>query len=132
MAIWRIYDHVDVRGNNTIADWLDSLDGRALGKVHAKIVHLRQYGAELPTSMLSDTDVRKISKLRVTGRINWRILCCKGPVDSQAEFTLLAAVQEKDNKMPDGATESADKLRLAIEAAPATRRVIHEFKKYES
>ena len=72
MDIWHIDDHVEARGSNAIESWLDGLDKRALAKVHAKIVMLRQYGGELPKDILSDTDQSLIKKLRVKGRINWR------------------------------------------------------------
>jgi hypothetical protein len=130
MRTWQIYDHVDSRGRNVVEATLDCLDPKARARVHAKIVMLRQYGGDLPTRALSDTDERHIKKLRVTGRINWRILICRGPVDVASEFTVIDAVQEKDNKMPAGATAKAETIRQQISASPKTRRTQHDFEKY--
>ncbi len=131
MEIWQIYDHVDSKGTNVIEAWLDGLDRRARAKCHAKIVALRQYGGGLPTGMLSDTDHTEIKKLRVTGRINWRVLLFKETVSNVTTFTLIDAVYEKDNQMPAGATANAAKKRAEILASPATRRTEHDFEKYK-
>jgi hypothetical protein len=127
MPSWVVYDYVDRRDRNVVAEWLDTLDSRARAKVDAKIQALRQYGGALPTTMLSDTDEPRIKKLRVRGRVNWRVLLCYGPVDLTKEFTLLHAVHEKDNKMPEGATQEADARRHQVAADPDTRRTRHEF-----
>lgn len=132
MAVWQIYDHIDARGHNVIEDWLDSLNPKARAKVHAKFIALRQYGGTLPTTMLSDTDVPRIKKLRSRGRINWRILVCKGPINEGSEFTAIDAVQEKDNEMPAGSTARAARMRLEIEASPQIRRKAHDFEKYKA
>src|SRR3569833_3934605 len=102
MDIWQIYDHVDAKGRNVLEAWLDGLDPRARAKAHAKIVMLRQYGGGLPKDILSDTDETSIKKLRVKGRINWRVLLFKEPTGRAVDFTLIDAVYEKDNKMPIG------------------------------
>ncbi len=130
MGVCQIYDHVDRRGKNVIEAWLDKLNPKALAKVHAKIMMLRQNGGELPTGVLSDSGVKHIKKLRITGRINWRVFLCKGPVDSDTEFTLIDAVQEKDNKVPDGVIDKAADSRTEIAASPNSRRKQHDFKKY--
>lgn len=136
MNIWQIYDHVDAKGRNVIEVWLDGLNPRARSKVHAKIVMLRQYGGELPKGILSDTDQPVIKKLRVKGRINWRVLLFKEPAQKEksagpvVDFTLIDAVYEKDNEMPKGATTDAVTLRAEILASPGFRRVPHDFEKY--
>lgn len=132
MAIWHIYDHVDRRGANVVEQFLDRLDPRARAKVHAKIMMLRQNGGTLPTAILSDTDEPTIKKLRIRGRINWRILLCRGPVDGPNEFTLIDAVQEKDNRMPAGAAARAAAIRMEITESPQTRRKPHDFEKYKA
>jgi len=80
---------------------------------------------------LSDTDETSIKKLRVKGRINWRVLLFKEPTGRAVDFTLIDAVYEKDNKMPKGATAKAAALRTEILASPGSRRTPHDFKKYK-
>jgi hypothetical protein len=127
MATWKVYDYVDRRGENVIELWRAALPTRGRAKVDAKLRMLRQFGGQLPTTILADTENPQIKKLRITGRVNYRVLLCRGPVDTGQEFTLLNPVAEKDNKLPLGAVEDAARRRAVVLADPATRRVSHDF-----
>lgn len=125
---WTIYDYRDDAGRNVIKAWLSKAGHELRAKADAKIVMLRQFGPDCPPNLLSGTKERHIDKLRLLGKNNTRILCCRGPVDAQTEYTLLAAHPEKDSKLPKGAEAKAEIARQSVRADPSNRREPHDFK----
>ena len=124
---WNIFDYRDNRGRNVIKQWFKSAGVDLRAKADGKIQILRQLGPDSPQRLLAGTNERHIDKLRVMGNDNTRILCCRGPIDAQAEYTLLAAHPEKDSKLPRGAVAAAEVCRQAVIQDPQSRREAHEF-----
>lgn len=65
-------------------------------------------------------------KIKVNGRVAARMILCKGPIDMEAEYTLLLGAFERDDELPDGVLEIAEAYRQEIILDPANRRTLHE------
>lgn len=125
---WTIFDFRDNAGRNVIKRWLDQAQPELRGKADAKLLILRQFGPDSPSNMLSGTSEPHIDKIRLMGRSNTRLLCCRGPVHPHGEYTLLSAHPEKDRKLPKGAERNAEQARQQVLLDPVNRRELHEFK----
>jgi hypothetical protein len=127
---WNIYDYVDHRAKNVIADWLkNDLQVPERARMQRKLDALRDNGPELSTDLLSDTPSPHIKKIRLNGRVAPRLLLCRGPVDMSAqEFTLLFGCTERDRKfVPPTAIATAEENRKFVIADPLHRRIEHDF-----
>jgi hypothetical protein len=122
-----VYEYVGHDGSAPVSEWIESLQKKQRAKLKAKIQALRQYGGELPTTLLSDTSNPHIKKLRVRGNVQLRPLLCRGPA-SQAgdEFTLLAGATERDGVLaPATALADAETRRTAVIADLRNRRRLY-------
>jgi hypothetical protein len=125
--MWAIYDHVNRQGVNMIAEWTRGLQTVQRKLLRSKLDMLAQAGPDLPTQLLAGTGVANIYKLRVKGNVQLRPMLCKGPVENDAEFTLLCgAIEVGDVLQPPDATQRAVMIREAILADPNNRRCEHE------
>ncbi len=126
MNPWTFYDFVDVRGQNTIRAWLDSLPDKASAKIDARILFMRavQVWPEAYISALRGWP--GLIELRVVSAGNqYRPLGFYGP--GRGEFTLVLGAIEK-GKLPRRILEVANANR---ELAQSDRRRIieHVFRK---
>jgi hypothetical protein len=64
-------------------------------------------------------------KLKVNGNVAVRLMFCKGPLSKDREYTFLIGAFEKDDELPIGTLETAEKRRAEILTDP-TRRCPHE------
>jgi len=64
---------------------------------------------------------KHIYKLRIQTNVAMRPLLCRGPIENLTEYTLLLGIEEKNDKLPDGAVQKAETNRQAILANPARR-----------
>ncbi len=126
---WNIFDYRDTNGRNLVRRWLQGAGVNLRAKADAKIKILQLMGPNAPPNLLADTKERNVKKLRLLGTDNTRILCCRGPVDFQGEYTLLAAYPEKDSRLPAGAESTCAKYRANVIANPQAHREQHEFEK---
>ena len=124
-----IYDYVNAQGHNLIKDWADSLQKIERVKLDKKIDSLSQNGFSLPQTLLSNTDMPGIQKLRIHGSVQLRPLLCKGPLgDDHTAFTLLVGATERGGELrPLGVMDVAVQRKADILANPASRRVEHDY-----
>jgi hypothetical protein len=121
-----LYDFLTHDGHNPFKEWTRGLESQELAKLNQKLDMLELYGSDLPPRLFSDTDYPHIKKLRINGRIALRPLLCRGPLNMQAEFTLLLGCRERDGRLvPENGLEIAEQCRSAI-LTDGSRRTIHE------
>jgi len=92
--MWKLFDYINSRGDNEIADWARALQKPQRIKLRQKLDMLIQAGSDLPPQLLAGTGVPHIYKLKVQGNLKLRPLLCKGTVDNENEFTLLIGAFE--------------------------------------
>ncbi|MHB9085672.1 MAG: hypothetical protein ACYC2V_04505 [Thiobacillus sp.] len=108
-------------------DWTQGLQKKELAKLNAKLDMLEMHGADLFPNTLSGTNTAGIQKLRVHGKVQLRPLLCLGPIDVDAEFTLLMGATERDSKLvPEDADKTADAHKNSVLADSNNRRKKHE------
>ena len=123
--MWKIYDYLDSRGKSVIQEWADAIriEKRDRAKLDENVDLLEQHGPDLPPGLLSDTKSKNIKKLRVAGKMAFRPLLCRGPIDNEEEFTFLQGAVERDRKFdPGDAVEKAEKNREEVIRSPSRRR----------
>jgi hypothetical protein len=99
-----------------------------MARMIRKLDALRDNGPDLSSDLLSDTPSRHIKKIRLNGRVAPRLLLCRGPVDTDQEFTLLFGCTERDRKfVPANAIAKAEEYREYVIADPQRRRREHVF-----
>jgi hypothetical protein len=131
---WDLYDYVDRRGRNVIAEWVDSLQLRDQAVLDEKLAVLARIGPDqaLHAKLLagplknSKRKITPIYKIRVKGTVQLRPMLCRGPIHNDVELTLLAGAIEKGGKLdPVKAVELAEDRRKEI-LQNANRRENHE------
>ena len=123
---FKLYDYVDGRGINVIADWTRGLQKPQRASLNVKLDLLASQGRDLPPKLLSDTPSPHIKKIRINGSVALRPMLCKGPINNDDEFTLLVGAIEKDRKfVPPNALPTAIARRTEVSIDP-TRRCQHE------
>jgi len=126
---WRLYDYLNQRGDNEVADWTRGLQKSDRARLNQKLDMLERYGIDgLPPKLVAGPlgGHRHIYKLRIDGSVAMRPMLCKGPIDMNREFTLLLGATERDRVLdPMDAPRRAEQRRTEIIANP-TRRCNHE------
>jgi hypothetical protein len=134
--MWKLFDYVDERGRNVIADWTKTLQKPQRTKLRSKLDDLMKMGPDLPPGLLMKTEVEYIYKLKVQGNPKLRPMLCFGPffikdLETEIErreeaFTLLVGAKEVSNEFePRGADSEAAVRREKVLANP-NRRCEHE------
>jgi hypothetical protein len=127
MAKWKLYDYVDARGVNSFKEWSSRLEKTDLARLNSKLDMLGKEPALPPQLLAGPLAGVPIYKLRINGRVALRPMLCKGPVDKDAEFTLLFGAFERDRKLvPGDAVSQAEARRKKVIASPRQRRCPHE------
>jgi hypothetical protein len=124
---WTLYDYVDAQGFNDFAAWSRGLQKPELAKLNRRLKLLEDNGPALAPQILAGPikGYPHIYKLRMNGRIAVRPLLCKGPVNNDAEFTLLkGALEVGNNWVPSSAPGEAVTRRGQVLASPK-RRTLH-------
>lgn len=125
----RVYDFINAKGENVIANWLDGLGKGLLGRMRSKLEVLLTAESDLPPKMLTDTKEAQIKELRVNSNEALRLLLCKGP-DPQLkndEFTLLFGAKERDKRyQPRDALALAESNRQLVLQNPTAHRKLRE------
>jgi hypothetical protein len=128
----KVYDYLGADGTNEIKAWLQGLDKRSRARVNQKIDMIERADIDALPGLLHGNKIQgeaHIAKLKIggsgTGRA-LRPLVCRGPIDNNAEITILLGAEEKDGKLPAGAGKEAGKRRAAVVATPTQRRCDHE------
>ena len=129
--LWLLYDYVNSGGRNDFAEWTRTLEKPIRAKLNAKLDVLQRLGPETPVvaGPLKNTSNRgtQIYKLRITANnVQLRPMTCKGPINLEAEYTLLLGCTERDDAyVPRDAVDRAELNRAAI-LKNKTRRCAHE------
>jgi hypothetical protein len=120
---WRIYDYKGSNGESAIQAWLDreKVSKRDRGQLNQKMDLLAMHGMDLPPKLLAGPLRSKTEKLRrkniykliVHGDLMLRPYLCRGPVNNDAEFTMLLGVIERNN-VNDHDPSEAEAIRESI------------------
>jgi hypothetical protein len=108
--MWQLFDYLNRRGINEIAQWTKELQKPQRIRLRQKLDLLAQAGSDLPPQLLAGTGVPHIYKLKVQGNPKLRPLLCKGTADNKNEFTILIGALEIQWEF-----EPKDALAKAIE-----------------
>lgn len=123
--MWELYDYLNERGVNEIAEWTRNLQKRQRIGLRSKLDMLAQ-ASELPPQLLAGTGVPHIYKLKVHGNVQLRPMLCKGTANNDTEYTiLLGAIEVNWVLEPENAAELAARIREEIIRHPE-RRCKHE------
>lgn len=127
MSRWKLYDYVDERGVNSFKEWSSRLEKKDLARLNSKLDMLGKEPTLPPQLLAGPLEGVPIYKLRINGRVALRPMLCKGPVDKDAEFTLLFGAFESDRKLvPRDAVSQAEARRQNVIANAKQRRCPHE------
>src|SRR4030095_12441565 len=122
MTEWKLYDYVDNRGINDFERWSLGLQSSDRARLSQKLGMLQKLGPDLPPQLLAGPIKGNIYKMRINGRVAMRPLLCKGPINNDAEFTLLMGATERDRQwQPRNAPATAVVRRTEIVADSARR-----------
>jgi len=92
-----------------------------VGKLNQKLDMLAIVGPSLPPKLLAGPIHKHIYKLIIHGDRMLRPMLCKGPVDMEAEYTLLLGAIEIGGKLDHNPSE-AEANRATLVASPNRRR----------
>lgn len=98
--------------------------GETLGQFNQKLDMLVVAGPALPPKLLAGPIYKHIYKLIVHGDRMLRPFLCKGPFNTDTEYTLLLGAIEANGKL-DHDPREAENNRIALLERP-TRRRLHE------
>lgn len=123
---WHLYDFTNERGDSLLQEWVDRerLSRRDLGQFNQKLDMLVVAGPALPPKLLAGPIYKHIYKLIVHGDRMLRPFLCKGPFNTDTEYTLLLGAIEANGKL-DHDPREAENNRIALLERP-TRRRLHE------
>ena len=123
---WTLYDYVDGRERNVIADWCRGLQKKDRIRLVKRMDILGESGHELCPGLAGPVhNSPHLYKIKVNGNVAVRLLLCKGPWDMDSEYTFLLGTFESDDKLPPGTLEAAEERRADI-LTNENRRCLHE------
>ena len=122
---WIIYEFLDNRGEGVIKTWLEHerIQKPARALLEQKLRLLATVGRDLPPGLLAHLG-GAIYKLKVRAQgVQLRPMVCEGPINNDAEFTLLIGAVERGGRLePRDGQERAEENRQTIIANPSRRR----------
>jgi hypothetical protein len=120
---WDLYDFVNARNESVIREWIaeERLSKTHVGKLNQKLDMLAIAGPLLPPKLLAGPIHKHIYKLIIHGDRMLRPMLCKGPVDMEAEYTLLLGAIEVGGRLDHDPSEAAAN-RATLVASPDRRR----------
>jgi len=130
---WKIFEYLD-RGESAIGRWLreEDITGRDRGQLVSKMDMLALHGMDLLPGLLAGPVASKkkrdkvqshIYKLVIHGQRMLRPMLCRGPIDPNAEFTMLIGAIEIGGILNVDIAD-AEMRRQEIIASPLdTRRI---------
>jgi hypothetical protein len=123
-----LWDFLLERGDNAILEWVkdERLTARSRAMLNQKFDRLCQMDFQLAvgTKLLAGPIHKHVYKLVIHSDVMLRPMLCKGPINVDAEYTLLLGAVEKGGKLPAGSKERAEGNRETILKDP-TRRCSH-------
>lgn len=109
----KLWDFLSDKGENVILKWVkdDKISVKDRAKLNQRLDRLVQmdFDTAIKTSMLAGpiNKSKHIYKLRVFGEVMLRPMLCKGPVNKEAEYTLLLGAVETGDELPPRAVDKA-------------------------
>jgi hypothetical protein len=123
---WTLYDYVDRRGRNDIAQWCRGLQKNDRIRLVKRMDLLAESGHELCPGLAGPVhNSSHLYKIKVNGSLAVRLLLCKGPLSMDDEYTFLLGAFERDDELPPGTLETAEERRTEI-LQDKNRRCLHE------
>ena len=123
---YALFDYLTDKGINDFKIWTEKLQKTQRAKLNLRLDMLENKGPDLFPNILTGTDTAGIQKLRVPGKVQLRPMLCKGPINTEKEFTLLIGAMEKQDKLqPKKADQIANKRKKDV-IKDKTRRTKHE------
>jgi len=125
MSCWIFRDYLNVRGENEVLRWTNSLPQKAQAKIDTIILLLRGFEVWPEQYVSAVRGCPGIFELKVKwGGIQYRPLGFYGP--GRREFTLLLGAIEKGGKLPPNACDTASqRKRIVLRDRGRSRE--HEF-----
>ncbi len=124
--MWSLYEFLDTRGRGIIGVWLEEtqIQKKARILLQQKLDMLEIAGPNLPAGLLAGPFDRHLYKLRINAQgVQLRPILCRGPIDPDAEFTLLLGARERGDRWnPRDAPQRATTNRQIILDHPDRRR----------
>src|SRR5277367_1840281 len=93
-----IYDFIDAAHGNLIGIWIRTLSRSDRAKFKVKLRYLSdvEYEEAVGGKLLQGPIYEHIYKLKIHGDIMMRPMLCRGPIDNDSEYTLLAGAKEEN------------------------------------
>jgi hypothetical protein len=88
-----LYDYADQRGNR-ITEWAKGKPKIQLAKLNNRLDTLARAEPDLVTGLLHPAGHPGIWKIKIQGNPKLRPMLCRGPLNNDVEFTLLAGAVE--------------------------------------
>ena len=130
IELFSVYDYTDQKGTNVIREWvIKHLTVRDRAKLESKLDALARMDSKLAYGTKLIARVHKnVWKLRVHGETQLRPMLCLGPVDTAAEYTILAGAKEVGGKLePISVVEqSLDRCQHILDCRGVKHRCRHE------
>ena len=127
--LYALWDFPSPRRENLILRWVknDRLTVRDRAALNQKLDRLAQmtFQDAIETKLLAGPIYKHVYKLTIHGDVMLRPMLCRGPLDNEAEYTLLLGAVEVGGKLPAGAKEKAEENRGTV-IADHSRRCTHE------
>lgn len=124
----KLWDFLSARRENIVLRWVkdDRLTVADRAKLNQKLDRLVQIPFELAvqTKLLAGPIHKHIDKLVVHGDVMLRPMLCRGPFDTEMEYTLLLGAVETGGKLPEGSKEKAAQNREIL-LSDRSRRCSH-------
>jgi hypothetical protein len=124
-----LWDFLSPRGENMILRWAKGarLTTRDRAVLNQKLARLQQMDFDLAigTKLLAGPIFRHVYKLVIHSDVMLRPMLCRGPIDPEAEYTLLLGAIERGGKLPKEAPRQAEENRQTVLDSPS-RRALHE------
>lgn len=106
MAIWTLYDYIELTGQNPVRRWLDAIPDDDRAKIDYRLQQMEGMMKWSEKWVSKYTGTKDIFELRITGnKIQYRPL---GSYFGQRQFILLTGAIEKGDKIPKSDIETAE------------------------
>jgi hypothetical protein len=126
--LYRLWDFLSARGENAILRWVrvERFSKRDRAVLNQKLERLAQVDFQLAigTKLLAGPIYKHVYKLVIHGAVMLRPMLCRGPINNEAEYTLLRGAIERNGKLPVEAMKEAEANRDTIISDPR-RRELH-------
>src|SRR6266446_7002643 len=96
---FELFDYRDRRGHNDIKVWMLEQERRQLGQLNLKLDMLRKYGSDVGSNVLLRMSATIYKLKGKTKGVQLRPMLCKGPIDDEAEFTILIGAKEINREL---------------------------------